>query len=172
MFIVLSYISKCAESCLTRGRWPLQAAEALQFIHSKNVIHGDLGIHNFLVQDDGSLALADFGGSKIDTLLPVVSYPTRYARPGADGMDSTEADDIFALGTMIYEITVGQQLYADKSSLEIQRCLHRHDFPDMRELPPGTSHAIRKCWLAEYVTTEEVVHDLEATVLRTTVGYC
>lgn len=43
--------------------WPLQATEAVKYIHSKGVIHGDLGSHNFLVQSDGTLALADFGGS-------------------------------------------------------------------------------------------------------------
>ncbi|KAJ6008250.1 hypothetical protein N7540_012226 [Penicillium herquei] len=99
-----------------RTRWPLQAAEALRFIHSKNVIHNDFGSHNFLIQEDGSLVLVDFGGSQIDDTSPVVSYSTRYARPGADGVVSNETDDLFALGTIIYEISVGNLLYTDRSS--------------------------------------------------------
>ncbi|KAJ5627286.1 hypothetical protein N7528_004713 [Penicillium herquei] len=93
-----------------RTQWPLQATEALRFIHSKNVIHSDFGSHNFLIQEDGSLALADFGGSQIDDTSPVVSYSTRYARPGSDDVVSTEADDLFALGTIVYEISVGNLL--------------------------------------------------------------
>ncbi|KAF7157480.1 hypothetical protein CNMCM5623_001741 [Aspergillus felis] len=96
-----------------RTQWPLQAAEALRFIHSKNVIHSDFGSHNFLIQEDGTLALADFGGSRIDGTPAVVSYSTRYERPcsGSDDLDSTEIDDLFALGTLIYEISVGQNFY-------------------------------------------------------------
>ena len=40
--------------------------KAIRYIHSKGVVHCDVGIHNFLVQDDGTLALADFGGSRVD----------------------------------------------------------------------------------------------------------
>ncbi|GIK02211.1 hypothetical protein Aspvir_006260 [Aspergillus viridinutans] len=84
-----------------RAQWPLQAAEALRFIHSKNVIHSDFGSHNFLIQEDGTLALADFGGSRIDDTAAVVSYSTRYERPCSDyDLDSTEIDDLFALGTI------------------------------------------------------------------------
>jgi Protein kinase domain. len=74
------------------------------------VIHSDFRSHNFLIQDDGTLALADSGGSKIDDISAVVSYSTRYARPCADDYDSTELDDLFALGTVIYEIGFGHQL--------------------------------------------------------------
>jgi serine/threonine protein kinase len=32
--------------------WPIQAVEAVGYIHSKNVVHCDIGAHNFLIQDD------------------------------------------------------------------------------------------------------------------------
>ncbi|KAJ5040277.1 uncharacterized protein L3040_005935 [Drepanopeziza brunnea f. sp. 'multigermtubi'] len=49
-----------------RTQWPVQAAEAIRYIHSKRAIHCDIGAHNFLIQEDGSLALADFWGSSLD----------------------------------------------------------------------------------------------------------
>ncbi|KAJ5720682.1 kinase-like protein [Penicillium malachiteum] len=146
-----------------RTQWPVQAAEALRFIHSKNVIHSDFGSHNFLIQEDGGLALADFGGSQIDDTSPVVSYLTRYARPGSDSVVSTEIDDIFALGTMIYEISVGHLLYSDRSSREIQKLLRQHEFPDLDTVASNLQVIIRKCWSNGYQTAEEVVQDLEAT---------
>lgn len=107
------------------------------------MIHGDIGSHNFLIQDDGTLALADFGGSKIDDTPAVVSYSTRYTRPPRpitvtgddDSNDPTKIDDLFALGTVIYEIHDGHQLYAEKSSGEIRKLLRQRQFPDLETIP-------------------------------------
>ncbi|PWY91803.1 kinase-like protein [Aspergillus sclerotioniger CBS 115572] len=146
-----------------RTQWPVQAAEALRFIHTKNVIHSDFGCHNFLIQKDGSLALADFGGSRIDNISAAVSYPTRYARPCSDDSVSTEIDDLFALGMIIYEISVKHLLYADRPSREIRKSLHQHEFPDLDTVTPNLQVVIRKCWSNGYQTAEEVIRDLEAT---------
>lgn len=141
-------------------RWPLQAAEALRYIHSKKVIPSDVGSHNFLIQDCGNLALADFGGSKIDDTSAVVSYSTRYARPCVNDYDSTELDDLFALGTVIYEIGVGHRLYPDQGSKEIRGLLRRSEFPDLDGISPDLQGVIIKCWSSEYQNSEEVVRDL------------
>jgi len=39
-------------------------AHGLQYLHSQNVIHGDLKGHNVLIDDDGIPRLSDFGRSK------------------------------------------------------------------------------------------------------------
>ena len=130
----------------------MQAAKALRFIHTKNVIHSDFGSHNFLIQEDGSLALADFGGSWIDNISAAVSYSTRYARPCSDDFVSTEMDDLFALGTIIYENGVGQCCMlidlAEKSGSHCTSMIFQ---------------IIRKCWSNGYQTSEEVIRNLETT---------
>ena len=86
--------------------WPSQATEAVRYIHSKGVVHGDLGSHNFLVQSDGTLALADFGGSRIDGSECLEHPPARYTRPVVISQfesQPTEKDDLFALGTVLYK---------------------------------------------------------------------
>ncbi|PYH96917.1 kinase-like protein [Aspergillus ellipticus CBS 707.79] len=135
--------------------WPLQAAEAIRYIHSKGVVHSDIGCHNFLVQDDGSLALADFGGSGIDDTRAVVSYSTRYARPCVEDDESREVDDLYALGTVIYEISVGYQLYPESSSREVRKLLHRGQYPDLQGLAPE----IRKALVFDVALYRTVVGD-------------
>lgn len=137
----------------------------LRYIHSKNVIHSDIGSHNFLIQEDGTLVLADFGGSMIDETSAVVSYSTRYTRPYpiTDNSDSIKIDDLFALGTIIYEITVGHQLYPDQSSKEIRKLLRQHEFPDLENIAANVRAVIQKCWANEYHIAEEVLYDLNVT---------
>ena len=72
----------------------------------------------------------------------------------------TEMDDLFALGTIIYEISVGHLLYADRSSREIWKSLHQHEFPDLDAVTPSLQVVIRKCWSNGYQTAEEVIRDL------------
>lgn len=118
-----------------------------------------------MIQDDGTLALADFGGSVIDDTPAVVSYSTRYSRPTpiTDDSDSTEIDDLFALGTVIYEISVGSQLYSDKSTKEIRNLLQKREFPDLEAIPTKFAEVIRKCWANEYHNADEVIRDLKTT---------
>ncbi|KAL5341417.1 kinase-like protein [Aspergillus crustosus] len=145
--------------------WPLQAAEALQFIHSKSVIHSDFGSHNILIQDDGNLVLADFGGSKLDDTVPIVSYSSRYARPGCEE-DSIEVDDIFALGTILYEIQAGHPMYQDQPSREIEKLLRQKKFPGLGTVDSQLRSVIEKCWSGGYRSADEVIIDLQRTPSR------
>ncbi|KAL5334257.1 kinase-like domain-containing protein [Aspergillus crustosus] len=145
-----------------RHEWPLQAAQALQHIHSKKVVHCDVRNHNILIQKDGSLVLADFGGSSIDGSPPSVASATRYAWPDAYANIFEEIDDLFALGTLIYEISVGHELYSDKSGRESWQLLPKEQFPDLHSVLASLLPVIRKCWSAGYSSAEDVVSKLQA----------
>ena len=43
----------------------MQIVLALGFLHSKNIAHRDLKPENVLIETDGTLALSDFGISKV-----------------------------------------------------------------------------------------------------------
>ncbi|KAG4428243.1 hypothetical protein IFR05_016274 [Cadophora sp. M221] len=137
-------------------------SEAVAYIHSKTVIHGDVGCHDFLVQDNGTLALCDFGGSSIDS-SEILEFPKpRYARPRPRlGEKPDVKDDIFALGTALYEISTGQTLYKGKSDKEIAALFRSYTYPDLQQLSPlGLSEIIRRCWSERYADAEQVVCDL------------
>lgn len=146
------------------GSWPYQAAEAIRYIHSKSIVHCDIGSHNFLVQNDGSLALADFWGSSLDGSNAIVAPGARYARPltreelASDQND--KSDDIFALGTLIYEISVGYRLHAEKSDGEIIKLIQGGIFPDLDGLEANVRRVVHGCWHGSYTDAEEVKRDL------------
>jgi serine/threonine protein kinase len=130
-------------------RWPSQAVEALRYIHSRGVIHCDIGVGNFLISNEGSLVLADFCGSRLDGSEPLVKPLAKYSRPvylKKGSLAQPEKDDIFALGTVLYEINVGHKLYARKSNAEIYSLFQKREFPDIRSLPENIRGIVRKCW--------------------------
>ena len=119
------------------------------------MIHGDFDCHNFLVRKDGSLALSDFGGSVIDGSMAQVGYASRYQRPCAVSeklATATIKDDIFALGSVLYEISTGLRLFVD---------ILKQRYPNLAAVPEARMRtAILKCWNCEYETAEEVLHDI------------
>ncbi len=106
-----------------------------------------MGCHNFLVQDDGTLALCDFGGSSIDGSEMLEFPKVRYTRPQLRlGGEPDVKDDIFALGTVLYEISTGHTLYEGKSDKGIAELFRSHIYPDLQQLsPPGLGEIIRGC---------------------------
>lgn len=97
-----------------RFNWRAQAAEAIQFIHRKGVVHSDLRPENFLFHTvagkELDLLLCDFGGStngEIDGRhLPDAGFFNPCHLP-----ESTESTDIFSLGSIYYTIMTGHWLY-------------------------------------------------------------
>ncbi|TAQ86914.1 hypothetical protein B7494_g4751 [Chlorociboria aeruginascens] len=140
----------------------VQATEAVRYIHSKGIIHGDLGSHNFLIQNDGTIALADFGGSRIDGSECLEHPPARYTRPAVIsqlGLPPTEKDDLFGLGTILFEISTCRQLYQDKTENEIRDLFAQQIFPDLAPIAIGMRLVIGKCWKGEYNSAEAVSGD-------------
>ena len=127
-------------------------------------MHYDVGCHNFLVQDNGTLALCDFGRSSINGS----EFPKpRYTRPRLRlGEKPDVKDDIFALGKALYEIGTGQTLYQGKLDKEIASLFRSHTYPDLQQLsPPGLGEIIRSCWSERYAVAEQVVCDLGKVLL-------
>lgn len=110
-----------------RFRWCVQMAEALAFVHSKGVVHGDITWRNVLVTSDMDAKLSDFAGSSIDgrQFLATGNPPFYPWKPDSRINYRWPADhfgikdDIFALGTLIYTIMVGEPPYDDLTPKEI-----------------------------------------------------
>ncbi|KAK7177335.1 serine threonine-protein kinase [Paraphaeosphaeria sporulosa] len=134
-----------------RVRWCRQAAEAIAYIHTKNVIHCDISTRNFLLDKKLDVKLSDFQGIYIDqngtlfnghALENVKSYLPR---------PSTRSDaksDLFALGTAIFEIMVGHEPFPELDELddeeEIEKRYIKGRFPALDGVLGG--QVIHKCW--------------------------
>lgn len=132
--------------------------EGLAFIHSQNVIHADVSLSNVLITKDQGAVLCDFSGSCFeDQKFSETVYETRYQRPSA-GEDFVFADDLFALGSAIYEMEKGRAPYHRKSDNAVERLYAKGSFPSTRGLK--LRNVIEKCWHCDYFEASEVLEDI------------
>lgn len=138
-----------------RLRWSEQIASALAFVHSMNVIHGDLTCGNIALDENLHAKVLDFGGSSLDGSEPLVAVTASHRCPGVD-FKSTRVD-LFALGSTLYEIWAGQPPYHELELLEIEitNRFERFEFPDTSRLGP-ISEIITGCWQGRVVSADEV----------------
>lgn len=100
--------------------------EALDYSHSRGVIHGDLKPSNVILAEDG-LRLFDYGlGQPIEGSLKTLprlsrnrfkAWTTRYAAPELlDGAEPSAASDIYALACLLFELASGKHPFRRLSS--------------------------------------------------------
>lgn len=150
-------------------KWSIQATEAIAYIHTKEVVQGDIGCYNFLLDDDENLKLCDFGGSSIDGCDLKVGYGVRSQlwRENWKYDDSPSIpSELFALGSTIHEIWTTKQPYHDLSHEEVESRYKSQNFPDLGDLP--VAEPIRRCWFQKYLTANEVVRHLQELAAKNT----
>ncbi len=143
-------------------------ADALDKAHRQGVIHRDLKPGNVMLTKSG-VKLLDFGLAKLHpgkaagpfseavtyagasltergTILGTLHY---MAPEQLEGKDADARSDIFALGTVIYEMTTGKRAFDGKSPASvIAAILEREPAPitAVKPLaPPVLDHVIRRC---------------------------
>ena len=103
----------------------LHVMEALEKVHQNKLIHRDISPDNFIIKEDGSIKLLDFGSAreyaeeKTMTVLVKKGYapPEQYSRKGKQGPWT----DIYSICATLYEMITGvipqpamERLKADK----------------------------------------------------------
>ncbi|KAI9747860.1 MAG: hypothetical protein M1835_001951, partial [Candelina submexicana] len=90
-----------------RLKWCKEAAEALTYCHTRNVLHCDLRPDNMLLNADLDLSLCDFGGSKSECYDGGGLPDYGFFDPRSGSLDVTEVTEIFGLGSCMYTIMLG-----------------------------------------------------------------
>ncbi|KAH7474256.1 Serine/threonine-protein kinase TNNI3K [Phytophthora ramorum] len=85
----------------------LEAALGVQYLHARNVVHGDLKGNNIVIGTDMKAKVTDFGLSSVasDEATPLVSAALHWVAPECFGASTrpTSASDIYSLGMCIVE---------------------------------------------------------------------
>ena len=94
----------------------LDIAQALEHAHERGIIHRDLKPGNVLFDARGRVKLADFGAAGTKTTTPEVARqqglsPFTASPEQLRGEAPTEADDIYGLGALAYELLSGYPPY-------------------------------------------------------------
>ncbi len=157
-----------SEQVIPLIKWAEQIAEGLEHIHRHGIIHCDTGATNILVKDDSDIVLCDFAGSSIDgEKKSGVFYERRCARRWSkffstpdvdDSFSFTPKDDLFALGSVIYEMSTGNRPHHDKSDADVTNLYDSNVFPDLSGVEMG--EIIDKCWRGHYESATEALADI------------
>lgn len=140
-------------------RWSKQITAALHFVHSKNVVHGDLRCCNILLDKQFNAKLADFAGSSLDGSPLLIGVAASHRSPGPA---LSIQGDIFALGSTLYEIVKGSSPYQEFSEEDIEARYYRGEFPETKSLGP-IGDVILQCWQGHYSNCDAILTHIKGT---------
>lgn len=138
--------------------WVVQAAESIELLHSNDIVQGDVGPRNFLLDTNLDLKICDFGGSSIDGSKATVAPGVRYRLPSQQ--PATIKEDLFALGSTIYFIATGREPYHELcDEEEVERLYQAGTFPTLHDVP--FAEAITLCWTQQAETAQMVLQAIQ-----------
>ncbi len=190
LFLVMELVDgKDLDAVLATGLLPLpvvifvlaEILRGLGFAHDPpsssglhSVVHRDASPHNVLVSWEGAVKVSDFGIAKARaassaTASTLIKGKPAYMSPEqANGEPLDGRSDLFAAGTILWEMLVGQQLFTGPDPRAILTALLFHPIPRPRAVRPDVPRDLDRITMkllerdlpARYATAEAAIADL------------
>ena len=187
-FIAMEYVEgQNLKEILAQGR-PLtfeqigeiisQVADALDFAHTKGIVHRDVKPANIILLDGMRAKITDFGiakitsGGNLTTTGQFLGTPNYMAPEQIKGAPVDGRTDIFSLGICLYECLTRRKPFGGDSLTSISYKIVHEPFPPLREInpqiPDGYDEVVAHCLAKEpskrYQRGKDVAAALRAVV--------
>ena len=159
---------------MQRGRIPLrkiidygiQIARGLAAAHDRGIVHRDLKPENLFITQDNQVKILDFGLAKLIQRQPefetadltrvnateagFVMGTIGYMAPEqVRGTGIDHRADIFAVGTLLYEMLTGKRAFQQPSAADTMVAILNEDPPAISQIvppiPPGMQRVVHRC---------------------------
>jgi eukaryotic-like serine/threonine-protein kinase len=128
----------------------LQVARALAHAHAGGILHRDVKPENIMIRTDGVVKLMDFGISHMVDLErltitgQLLGSPAYMAPEHVEGRPIDFRTDVFAVGIVLYQLTVGKLPFEGKNPHEVLKRIAECRFVDPRQANPRIGNRLGK----------------------------
>ncbi|HEY4638297.1 MAG TPA: protein kinase [Candidatus Udaeobacter sp.] len=155
-----------------------KVAHAVEYAHSRGVLHRDLKPGNILLNDRGEPLVSDFGLAKLldanhDLTRSLTTLGTAgfIAPEQADGAaaDVTQAADVYSLGAVLFNVLAGRPPFLGSTPVSVIRQASETPAPKLRSVAPSLDRDLEticaRCLerdpKARYQSARDLAADLE-----------